>query len=104
MEDDFHLPHHPDHLLAMLAVGEFGMMHAGKPQEIRAPALEEFEITRVIDDAGEIRVGEIDPRQKPMARRRQFAAEAGGQRFFLIGPDRPFPYSVPAGATRSKQP
>ena len=51
----------------MLAVGEFGVVDAGKPQEVGTAALEEFEIARVVDDAGEIGVGEIDPRHDAMA-------------------------------------
>ena len=30
-EVDLHAPHHPDDLLAMLAVGELGVVDAGKP-------------------------------------------------------------------------
>lgn len=41
----------------MLAVGKLGVVDAGQPQIIGTAALEEFEIARVVDDAGEIGVG-----------------------------------------------
>ena len=78
-EVDLHAPHDPDDLLAMAAAGQFGVMDAGQPQEIRAAALEEFEIARVVDDAGEIGVGIIDARHQPVAERRQGARQAGRQ-------------------------
>ena len=63
-EVDLHAPHHPDDALAMLAVGELGVVDAGQAQEIRAAALEEFEIAGMIDDAGEIGVGIVDARHR----------------------------------------
>ena len=60
-EIDLHAPDHPDDLLAMLAVGQLGVVDAGKPQIIGTAALEEFEIARVVDDAGEIGVGDNRP-------------------------------------------
>ena len=44
----------------MLAAGEFGVVDARKPQEIRAAALEEFEVARMIDDARKVGIGEVD--------------------------------------------
>ena len=35
-EVDLHAPHHPDDLLAMLAVGELGVVDAGQPQDSRS--------------------------------------------------------------------
>ena len=72
---DLHAPHHPDDLLAMLAVGKLGVVHAGQPEIVGAAAFEEFEIARVVDDAGEIGVGVIDPRHQPMAELRQRAGK-----------------------------
>ncbi len=76
-EVDLHAPHHPDDLLAMLAVGQLGVVHAGEPQIVRAAALEEFEIAGVVDDAGKIGVGVVDPRHQPVADRRQLAGKPG---------------------------
>ena len=61
----------------MLAVGELGVMDAGEPEIVGTAALEEFEIARVVDDAGEVGVGVVDPRHQPMAERRQRAGEPG---------------------------
>ena len=54
---------------------------------VGAAALEEFEVARVIDDAGEIRVGEVDARHDAMAGWRQRAGEPGGEpfRFTIFG-------------------
>src|SRR5262249_8159507 len=66
-EVELHAPHHPDDAFAVLAFGELGVVDAGKAQVVGAAALEEFEIAGVVDDAGEVGVGEIDARLDAMA-------------------------------------
>ncbi len=70
LEVDLHALDHPGHLVAVPAVGELGVQHADEPQEVGAAALEELEIAGMIDDAGKVGVGEIDPRPEQMAGRR----------------------------------
>ncbi len=86
-----HAPHHPDYSFAMLALGQLGVMDAGEPQIVGTAALEEFKITRVVDDAGEVGVGVVDPRHQPVAELRQCAGQPGRA---AIHHDRPlrFPF------------
>ncbi len=67
-------------IMMALAGLQLGMVDAGQPQEIRPPPLEEFQIARMVDDAGEIGIRVIDARQKPVAKIRQRAGKAGGER------------------------
>ena len=77
----------------MLAAGEFGVVDARQPQEIRAPALEEFEVARMIDDARKVGIGELDADDMALAGRGQFAGKRYGRfarcgrsdRFTMIG-------------------
>ena len=64
---------------------------------VGAAALEEFEIAGVVDDAGEIGVGEVDARHEAVAGWRQRAGKAGRQsvRVHHLQPSR-FPF---AGST-----
>ena len=59
----------------MLAGLQLDVVDAGQSQEVGAPALEELEIARMVDHAGEVGIGEIDPRDQPVPGRRQLARE-----------------------------
>ena len=57
---------------------ELAMMDAEEPQIVRAAALHEMQIARVIDTAGEIRVLEVDALVQLVAVRRQAAGDVTG--------------------------
>ena len=59
-----------------LPLSELGVVDAGEPQIVGAPALEEFEIARVVDDAGEIGVGVVDARHQPVPERQSARRKA----------------------------
>lgn len=70
---DIHVPDDEGHGLAIEAVRQFLVADPLQAQEIAPSPLQEMKETRVIDDAGEIRVLEIDAHEKPVAEPGQFA-------------------------------
>jgi hypothetical protein len=72
----------------MCAIVQFRMVDAGKAQIVRPSSFEKMQVSRMIDNAGEIRVFVIHPLYQPVAEFRQFAC----QPFTKIA-HRPFPYS-----------